>query len=133
MLDFDNHPHSADLARLRKLAVAMDSAYRIPGTSIRLGWDAILGFVPVVGDVLTLAPSIFILRESHRMGAPAHLLARMGVNTGIDLVLGAIPLVGDIFDIGNKANKKNVALLRKHLDMKKGAAVDALPQNDKAA
>ena len=115
MLDFDNHPHSADLARLRKLAVAMDSAYRIPGTSIRLGWDAILGFVPVVGDVLTLAPSIFILSESHRMGAPAHLLARMGVNTGIDLVLGAIPLVGDIFDIGWQSKTRNVNLLHSHL------------------
>ncbi len=57
----------------------------------------------------------------------------MAFNTGIDTLIGSIPLVGDIFDIGNKANKKNVALLRKHLDMKKGAAVDALPQNDKAA
>ncbi|MEM6303111.1 MAG: DUF4112 domain-containing protein [Pseudomonadota bacterium] len=115
MDSFDTHPHAADLARLRKLAVRMDSAYRVPGTSIRLGWDAILGLVPVVGDVLTLAPSVFILRESHRMGAPAHLLARMGINTGIDVILGSIPLVGDIFDIGWQSKTRNVNLLHKHL------------------
>ena len=109
-MDFDTHPHADDLARLRKLAVRMDSAFAIPGTRIRLGWDALLGFVPVVGDVLTLAPSAYILREAHRMGAPRTLLARMGLNTGIDLVLGAIPLVGDLFDIGWQSKTRNVNL-----------------------
>ena len=115
MIDFKDHEFADDLARLRKLAVAMDSAYRIPGTSVRLGWDAILGFVPLIGDVLTLAPSVFILRESHRMGAPKHLLARMGLNTGVDLLLGAIPLVGDLFDIGWQSKTRNVNLLHSHL------------------
>lgn len=115
IMNFDDHPHAADLARLRKLAVTMDSAFRVPGTGIHLGWDAVLGLVPVVGDALTLAPSAFILREAHRMGAPKMLLARMGVNTGIDFVLGAIPLVGDIFDIGWQSKTRNVNLLHGHL------------------
>ena len=114
-MNFDDHEHAADLARLRKLAVRMDSAFAVPGTRIRLGWDAILGFVPVVGDVLTLAPSAYILREAHRMGAPKHLLARMGANTAIDVVLGAIPLVGDLFDIGWQSKTRNVNLLQSHL------------------
>ena len=114
-MNFDDHPHATDLARLRKLAVSMDSAFRLPVIGVRLGWDAILGLVPVVGDVLTLAPSAFILRESHRMGAPNHLLMRMGLNTGVDLVLGAIPLVGDIFDIGWQSKTRNVNLLHSHL------------------
>ncbi|MGB3243734.1 MAG: DUF4112 domain-containing protein [Sulfitobacter sp.] len=114
-MNIDDHHHAADLARLRKLAVSMDSAYRLPVVGVRIGWDAILGLVPVVGDVLTLAPSAFILRESHRMGAPKMLLARMGVNTGIDLVLGAIPLIGDIFDIGWRSKTRNVNLLHRHL------------------
>ena len=115
LMNFDTHEHGQDLARLRKLAVTMDSAFKVPGTRIRLGWDAILGFVPVVGDVLTLAPSAYILKEAHRMGAPKPLLARMGLNTGIDLVLGAIPLVGDIFDIGWQSKTRNVNLLHRHL------------------
>ena len=114
-MNLDNHSHADDLARLRKLAVSMDSAYKLPVVGVRVGWDAILGLVPVVGDVLTLAPSVFILRESHRMGAPKHLLVRMGLNTGVDLVLGAIPLVGDIFDIGWQSKTRNVNLLHRHL------------------
>lgn len=130
-MDFDNHSEAENLARLRKLAVAMDSAFKIPGTSVRLGWDAILGFVPVVGDVLTLAPSAFIIRESHRMGAPAHLLARMGANTAIDVVLGSIPLVGDLFDIGWQSKTRNVNLLHSHIarQTKKAAPKDGLLSN----
>ena len=39
-MDFDSHEHAADLARLRKLAVTMDSAYRLPVVGVRVGWDA---------------------------------------------------------------------------------------------
>lgn len=124
---------SAEIERLERLAHRMDSLFRIPGTGIRVGLDSLLGLIPGVGDVAALAPAGYIINEARRMGASRPLLARMAFNTGIDTLIGSIPLVGDIFDIGNKANKKNVALLRKHLDMKKGAAVDALPQNDKAA
>ena len=114
-MNFDSHPHAADLARLRKLAATMDSAYRVPGTQVRVGWDALLGLVPVVGDALSMIPSAFILREARRLGAPKLLLARMGVNTGVDFVLGAIPLVGDIFDIGWQSKTRNVGLLHAHL------------------
>ncbi len=114
-MDFDKHPHAADLARLRKLAQRMDSAFRVPVFGIRLGWDSMLGFVPVVGDALTLAPSVFILRESIRMGVSKTVMAQMGINVGIDLAIGAIPLVGDIFDIGWRSNTRNVDLLHSHL------------------
>ena len=110
-----DHPHAADLARLQKLARTMDSAYRLPIIGTRIGWDAILGLVPGVGDVLALAPSAYIFKEAHRMGAPKGVLARMGVNTGIDLLVGSIPLVGDLFDIGWKSKLRNVALLEDHL------------------
>lgn len=114
-MNFDLHPHTADLARLRKLAQKMDSAFRIPVFGIRVGWDSVIGLVPVVGDALTLVPSVFILRESLRMGVSKTMMARMGVNVGIDLAIGAIPLVGDIFDIGWRSNTRNVDLLHTHL------------------
>ena len=116
-MDPDTHPHAADLSRLRKLAVRMDSAFRVPVIGVRVGWDAVLGLVPGVGDVLTLAPSAFILRESHRMGAPKPLLLRMGLNTAVDLAIGSIPLVGDLFDIGWRSKIRNVNLLHRHLGL----------------
>jgi hypothetical protein len=71
--------------------------------------------VPGIGDALALAPSVFIMRESHRLGAPKPLIAHMMVNTGIDFVLGSIPIVGDIFDIGWRSKTRNVDLLHNHL------------------
>ena len=114
-MDANALPFQDDLARLRWLATTMDSAYTIPMIGTRLGWDAILGLVPVVGDALAIAPSLYIMKEAHRMGVPAWTLGRMGLNTGIDLAIGAIPLVGDIFDIGWRSKSRNVDLLERHL------------------
>lgn len=103
----------------------MDSLFRLPGTRIRIGLDSLLGLIPGVGDVAALMPASYIILRAHRMGASRPVLARMAVNTGIDTVVGSIPLIGDIFDVGYKANRRNVALLRRHLEKKKGAASDA--------
>tara|TARA_R110002110_G_scaffold84923_3_gene220698 strand:+ start:2148 stop:2612 length:465 start_codon:yes stop_codon:yes gene_type:complete len=103
-----------DLDRLRGLAWRMDTAFKIPLIGVRVGWDSILGLIPGVGDVLALAPAGYILKEAHRLGVPGSVLARMGTNVGIDLAIGAIPLVGDLFDIGWKANTRNVELLHRH-------------------
>lgn len=99
---------------LERLADLMDSRFRIPGTGIRFGFDALLGLVPGIGDGLVTVPGVYILVRAHRMGAPSLLLAGMALNLAIDLVVGSIPLVGDIFDIGFRANRRNVALLRRH-------------------
>ncbi len=112
-------PDPAHLSRiegLEKLANRMDSALRIPGTRIRFGFDSVLGLVPGVGDVLTLLPGAYIMLESHRMGVPRSLLVRQGANVAIDTVVGTIPLIGDLFDVGFKSNRRNVAMLRAHVE-----------------
>lgn len=115
-MNTEEHPHTRDVARLRRLAHRMDKAFRLPIVGVRVGWDSILGLVPGIGDTLALAPAAYILKEAHRLGAPPSLLARMGANTGIDLVIGAVPLIGDLFDVGWKSNSRNVDLLQDHLD-----------------
>lgn len=105
---------TSEIDDLERLADLMDSRFRIPGTGIRFGFDAVLGLVPGIGDGLVTVPGVYILVRAHRMGAPFLLLARMALNLAIDLVVGTIPLVGDIFDIGFRANRRNVALLRRH-------------------
>jgi hypothetical protein len=98
------------------LTRVLDTWFRIPGTSIRFGLDGIIGLVPGIGDILAgLASSIIILAAWVR-GVPYVTVARMVVNLAIDVVIGAIPLLGDAFDIAWKANRRNYALLTRHLE-----------------
>jgi hypothetical protein len=112
----------ARLDRLDRIAASMDSRFRIPGTSIRFGWDSVIGLVPGVGDVATLGPAGYILLEGHRMGAPKPLLGKMAVWVAADWAVGSVPLIGDLLDVGIKANRRNVALLRKHFE---GRSIEA--------
>ncbi len=104
------------LERLDWLANFMDTALVIPGTGIRFGADAIIGLWPVVGDAIGAGISAIIVAEAYRLGAPGHLVARMVANIAIDGFVGSIPLFGDAFDVLWRANRKNVALLREHLE-----------------
>src|SRR5262245_41715981 len=76
-----------------KLARLMDSAVRLPLIG-PVGLDALLGLVPVVGDLAGSAISLVLVARSLRYGPPAALLSRMLANVLTDLILGAIPLVG---------------------------------------
>lgn len=100
--------------RLDKLANSMDTKWKLPFTEIRMGWDTLIGLIPGVGDTLTSLVSAYIIREAHEMGVPAWVKWRMGWNVFIDWLIGLVPLLGDIFDVGWKANKRNVALIKKH-------------------
>jgi hypothetical protein len=109
------------VARLEAVGRLMDGAFVVPGTNIRLGLDAIIGLVPVAGDVISSLVSSYLIWEARQLGAPRWLIARMMANTLLDTTIGAIPLVGDAFDLMFRANVKNMALLRRH--MKKGGFI----------
>ena len=97
---------------LERLAWLMDRAFHIPGTRIRVGLDALLGLFPVGGDVLTgLVQAGLVLVALRHYKVPRIVAARMAANVLIDIAVGAIPLLGDLFDIGFKANTRNIQLL----------------------
>ena len=104
------------VARVEALARLMDGAFVLPGTNIRLGLDAIVGLVPVAGDVISGIISSYLIWEARQLGAPKWLIGRMMANTLLDTTIGAIPVVGDAFDIIFRANMKNMALLRRHME-----------------
>jgi hypothetical protein len=113
-------PHDP-LEPLRALARVQDELVRIPGTRIRFGLDALAGLIPGVGDALTTGVSAYVLLTATRMGAPPSVIARMAGNVALDLLLGAVPLLGDLFDVGWKANTRNVRLLERHAVDPRGA------------
>jgi len=106
----------SDIEKLDRLSTMLDSSYRIPFTPIRFGWDFLLGLIPGVGDVATLAPSAFLIYRAYRLGVRKRTIGRMSVNTGLDFFVGAVPVLGDAFDLFFKANDRNFALLRTELE-----------------
>ncbi len=115
---FDHSPaqsRAARIARIDALATLLDTAFILPGTNIRFGFDAMIGLVPGIGDLITTGLSLYIVSEARALGAPRHLILRMLANVALDGVVGAVPLLGDAFDVMWRANRRNMALLRKHL------------------
>jgi hypothetical protein len=103
------------IARLEAMADLLDTAFVVPGTGIRFGFDSLIGLVPGIGDAITTGLSLFIVYEAHQLGARPHILARMLTNLAVDGVIGAVPVVGDVFDLAWRANRRNLRILREHL------------------
>jgi hypothetical protein len=106
--------HHRTLAALRKWSVLLDSAFRVPGTSLTFGLDPILGLIPGLGDLTTPLFAALLLLHAVRMRIPRVVQVRMLINAVIDLLVGVVPIVGDLFDFGWKANVRNLALLERH-------------------
>jgi len=107
-------PDPSHLERLRRWAVLLDSAFKVPGLPVRFGLDAIVGLVPGVGELTTPVFTMLLLYTGLRRRVPLVVLGRMVVNTGVDALIGLVPVVGDITDVGWKANLRNLDLLERH-------------------
>ena len=107
-------PDPSRLAQLRRWAVLLDSAFKVPGLPVRFGLDAVVGLVPGVGELTTPAFTMLLLFTGLRMRVPLAVLARMVLNTGVDALIGLVPVVGDLTDVGWKANLRNLGLLERH-------------------
>ena len=119
MNDSTNTPHErerATLVRLERFARLTDSRFRIPWTRIRFGIGPLIGLVPVAGDFAGLLMSLYLIQQARRVGAPGSMQLRMLGNGILDAVGGMLPFAGDVFDVFFRANNRNVALLREHLE-----------------
>jgi hypothetical protein len=113
---FANLTREQRLARLDALAKLLDVAFILPGTNIRYGIDGLIGLIPIVGDLITTAISLWLVREARALGAPWHITARMLANVAVDGVVGMVPLAGDAFDVMFRANVRNVRMLKRWMD-----------------
>ena len=102
--------------KLRWLAWLLDSSIPVPGTRFTIGVEALIGLFPVLGDLVGVALSSFILKEAAALGAPKSVLLRMSFNVAVEGVVGMIPFAGDVFDAAFKANQRNVRLLEAWLE-----------------
>ncbi len=98
---------------LKILADLMDSKFRLP-LGIRVGFDGILGFIPVIGGLLTTGVSGYIVARAAMLQVSIPVLLRMLVNIMIDNAISIIPILGWFGDFVWKSNNKNLALIEAH-------------------
>lgn len=102
--------------RVEMLERLLERSFTVPGVNMPVGLDAIIGLVPVLGDLLTTMMGAYVVWEARNLGLPKWKLARMGANVLFDTAIGAIPVVGDAADFVFRSNSRNLKIIRKHLD-----------------
>ena len=100
---------------LRTLQYLLDDAFRVPGTTLRFGWDPIIGLVPWIGDALTTLLSCAILVVAYQTRVPRIVQWRMLANIALDAAISAVPVAGNVGDTFFKSNAMNFALLERHV------------------
>jgi uncharacterized protein DUF4112 len=109
----DVEPDRQQLIRMADLlAQVLDTTVKIPGTTLYLGLDPLLGLIPGVGDAIANLLGTVILGFASRLRLPRIVLARMSLNLLINGTIGAVPILGDLFSVWFRSHSRNAALLR---------------------
>lgn len=102
--------------RVETLEILLERSFRIPGINYPVGLDAIIGLVPVLGDLVTTAMGAYLVWEARNLGMPKWKLWRMAGNVAFDTAIGAVPVVGDAADLLFRSNTRNLRIIKRHLD-----------------
>jgi branched-subunit amino acid ABC-type transport system permease component len=96
---------------LNLIASWLDDRFVVPGTAIRFGLDALIGWIPGIGDAIAAFASLFIIWAGWKRGAARITLIRMLLNLTLEATFGSIPIIGDFAHVAWKANRRNYNLL----------------------
>ncbi|WP_346031478.1 DUF4112 domain-containing protein [Erythrobacter westpacificensis] len=102
--------------RIEAMEMVLERSFVIPGINRPVGLDAIIGLVPVVGDIIAMGLGAWIVWEARNLGLPKWKLWRMAGNVAFDSAVGAVPVAGDLFDFMFRSNTRNLRIVKKHLD-----------------
>jgi hypothetical protein len=100
--------------RIGRVTHLLDELIEVPGTSIKVGLDPVIGLIPIAGDAVSALAGGWVILEASRFDLPRVVLARMILNLALDLGIGAIPLLGDAYDLFFRSNSRNLDLFRRH-------------------
>jgi hypothetical protein len=113
-------PTGSDPASVRARVTAMEAllerSFKLPGVNLPIGLDALIGLIPVLGDIVTTALGAYMVWEARNLGMSKWHLTRMGANVAFDTIIGLIPVVGDAADFVFRSNTRNLRIIKKHLD-----------------
>src|SRR3546814_13360636 len=81
--------------RVEAMEMLLERSFRIPGINYPVGLDAIVGLVPILGDVVTAAMGPYALWEALNLGLPKWNQWLLAANLLFDTATGAITLGGE--------------------------------------
>lgn len=116
--------------RIRRLAFitkVTDTAITVPGTDVKLGLDAVIGAVPLAGDLVMAGVAMVMIYDAQKLGVPRRDLMVMVRNVALDTTLGAMPFIGDLFDLVYRSNERNLKIIERHIGRIDAAVVDVTP------
>jgi hypothetical protein len=114
-LPLGNDPASIRL-RVERMERLLERAFVVPGMRREVGLDAIVGLVPIAGDVVSALLGLYIVWEARNLGMSKFKLARMIGNVAFDTAVGGVPVAGDVFDFLFRSNSRNLKMILRHLD-----------------
>ena len=102
------------------LSTLLDNQFDIAG--VKFGIDPIIGFMPVLGDILPATVSVYMMWIGHKVGVPKEKIAQMGLYAAGDVLLGLVPVLGDFIDFAYKSNAKCYEIIENHIakDLRNG-------------
>lgn len=108
-------PHSIR-QRVEAMEILLERSFVVPGIKVPIGLDALVGLIPVIGDIVTTVMGAYLVWEARNLGMSKLHLTRMAGNVGFDALLGLVPVVGDAADFMFRSNTRNLRIVKKHLD-----------------
>ncbi|CAN6627396.1 hypothetical protein TRVA0_011S01376 [Trichomonascus vanleenenianus] len=116
------------LKKIRLKAWWLDLCFKMCGC--RAGWTAIIGFLPVVGDIINMWFGMNLINACEKIegGLPGTVRSEMVLNVIIDFAIGFTPIIGSIAGAVYKSNSRNYMILERHL--RKKAARHPVPASE---
>ncbi len=104
-------PHT-HLKVARVLARLLDSQFSFFGK--KFGLDPLVSAIPIIGDFIGLALSLYIVAIAIKLELPIHKIFVMLVHSFLDFFIGSIPILGLFADFVYGANTRNLKILEEH-------------------
>ena len=101
--------------RIQMMEQLTERSMTIPGIGFPIGMDAVIGLVPVLGDIFGVAMGTYIVWEARNLNMPAWHIMRMAGNVAFDGLIGFVPVVGDAFDFAFRSNSRNLRIVKNYL------------------
>ena len=101
--------------RIQMMEQLTERSMTIPGTNYEVGMDALIGLIPVLGDIFGVAMGTYIVWEARNLKMPKRHMVRMAGNVAFDGVIGFVPFLGDAFDFAFRSNSRNLRIVKKYL------------------